>query len=164
MKEVSDSMERRKRLASHSMTNNNDARLALATASARLLSLHVNAWSMPTLSRELNRIWLMAVSTEADNNPQFKGVYEAWQAVERQIEHCSLSAAVNEKTEIEVAGEVMQRVRDCTVRAGVRAKVEKTGWWEQRGKEFLQKDLSHLNSKVAPLSSPGQLAARSVKP
>lgn len=158
-------MKQRTRLASHSATENTDRNsknqgFVLAAASARRLSIHLNAWPPPILIQELDRTWRIAVSTEADNNPQFRYFYEAWKTVVRQIEQCRLSEMANEKVDADLAEEVMRRVRNCMERAGVRDKVEKTGWWEQRGDETLEEDLRHLNFKLAPVCDPEQLTAR----
>lgn len=102
----------------------------------------------------------MAVSTEAENNPQLRHFYEAWNNVGRQMEQCRLLEMVNEKIDADLVEEVMRRVCDCKERAGVPDEVEKAGWWKQRGEGILGEDLRHLNSKLVPLCNREQLTAR----
>lgn len=162
MKEVSDSIDRHKQLTGEGIAiKDAEDELALAAASARLLSLHVNAWSRPQLLCELQRIWCQVVQAEAKQNPQFNSVIEAWQAATQNLECCRLEAKERSGIEEVEMGAVTRRVQDCRARAGVGPKAEKDGWWKQRNEGFLQQELTHINKKMAPLASPSHLASRS---
>lgn len=162
MKNVSDSIDRHKQLMGEGTTNKDiEDELALAAASARLLSLHVNAWSGPQLLLELQRIWLHVVQAEAKQNPQLNYAVKAWQAATQNLERFTLEAKDRGGIEKAEMGAVSRRVRDCQVRAGIGPKIEKDGWGKRRNEEFLEQELIHIMRQVAPLASPSYLASRS---
>lgn len=163
MKDVSDSIDRHKQLMGEGITTKDiEDELALAAASARLLSLHVNAWSGPQLLLELQRIWLHVVQAEAKQNPQLNHVVKAWQAATQNLERFTLEARERSDIEEVEIGVVTRRVRDCQVRAGIGPKIEKDGWWKRTNEEFLEQELTHIIKQVAPLASSSHLASRSV--
>lgn len=168
MKDASGAIERRKdllgRVEIDTSVRSNSPDLELAAASARRLSIHINAWPPPTLSRELNNTWFVAVTAEANVNPQFKAIVDKWRSVGKQLRQCLSSAREDEKTDARRVEGAMKRVRDCKVRAKIVAKGVKAGRWKRREEGFLRKELKHLESKIAPVSNPAQLAARSVAP
>lgn len=161
MKDVSESIDRSKKLPGRSNVSeavNDD--LALAAASARRLSLHVNAWTTQEIFLELERIWLKAVRAEAEVDPQFHHVVTEWEKASEA--HKSFSSALQKasivgKAEQDAAG---ARIRDCQVRAGIRPKAEKTGWWTKRHKHFLSEELRYIEGKFAVMARPSALAAR----
>lgn len=163
MKDVSDGIDRTKHLSClKNIGQKADSELALAAASARLLSLHVNAWSTPQLLSELDRIWLQAVRAEATEDPHFEHVVAAWKTACNNLERC-----VSASREASRAGEEKQnalgaRIRSCQIRAGIGPRVEKVGWWRQREEHVLWEELRHIQLKVVPQATASHLAARSV--
>lgn len=163
MADASDGIDQFKQLPGREKNRKEvDHELALAAASARRLSLHVNAWATPQLLHELERVWLQAVRAEAKVDPQYHHVVREWEAA------CeTLAAVISRAREASVGGEAEQdavaaRIRDCQLRAGVGPKAEKAGWWKRQQRRFLWNELRHIENKVAPLASPSHLAARSV--
>lgn len=163
MKDASDSIDHFKQLPGREKSSKEvDSELTLVAASARRLSLHVNAWPTPQLSRELERIWLQAVQAEAKVDPQYRHVVKEWKMACK-----SLASLVSTTQQASLAGEADQnavgtRIRDCQVRANIGPKAEKAGWWQQRQTRFLLKELRHIERKVAPQANPSTLAARLV--
>ena len=163
MKDVSDSIEHFKQLRGREIYSKEvDCELTLAAASAQRLSLHVNAWTVPQLSQELERIWLQAVRAEAKVDPQFQHLVAEW---ERACE--ALDTFISTTHAASIDGEAEQdavgtKIRDCQLRARIEPKAEKAGWWKQRQRRFLWDELRHIERKVAPIASPSRLASRSV--
>ncbi|CAM9763398.1 unnamed protein product, partial [Pylaiella littoralis] len=159
--DASDSIDHSKHLPGRGKNNKEiDSELTLAAASARRLSLHVNAWTTPQLSKELEGIWLQAVQAEAKADPQFRHVVKGWKMA------CeSLTNLASTTQQASIVGEadqdaVSNRIRDCQVRGKIVPKVEKAGWWKHRQMRFLMDELQHIERKVAPQASPSTLAAR----
>lgn len=163
MKDASDSIDHFKQLSGREKTSKEvDSELTLAAASARRLSLHVNAWPTPKLSQELERIWLQAVQAGAKVDPQYRHVVREWEMA------CeSLANLVSRTQQASTVGEADQdavgtRIRDCQFRAKIGPKAEKAGWWQQRQTRFLLEELRHIERKVAPQATPSTVAARLV--
>lgn len=163
MGDASDSIDHFKQLPGREKNKKEvDSELTLVAACARCLSLHVNAWTTAQLLRELERIWLQAVRAEAKADPQYQLIVAEWETARETLETVvskTREASVGREAELDAVG---ARVRDCQLRAGVGPKAEKAGWWKQRQRTFLSDELRHIESKVAPLASPSNLAARSV--
>lgn len=165
MKDVSDSIDHFKQLRGReNCTKEVDSELTLAAASAQRLSLHVNAWTMPQLSQELERIWLQAVRAEAKVDPQFQHLVTEWERASEALEKFISTthvASVDKEAEQDA---MATKIRDCQLRAGIEPKTEKAGWWKQRQRRFLWDELRHIERKVAPMASPSRLASRSAPP
>lgn len=163
MKDVSDGIDHFKQLRGredHDKEVNSE--LTLAAASAQRLSLHVNAWTTPQLSQEVERIWLQAVRAESKADPQFQRLVAEWDTACKALEELvSTARAASVDREVEQAA-LGAKIRDCQLRAGVEPKVEKAGWWKQRQRRFLREELMHIERKIAPIASPSRLAARFV--
>lgn len=163
MKDVSDGIEHFKQLQGReNYSKEVVSELTLAAASAQRLSLHVNAWTTPQLSQELERIWLQAVRAEARVDPQFQQLVAEWERACEALEKLvttTHAASVDGQAEQDAVG---AKILDCQRRAGIEPKVDKAGWWKQRQRRFLCEELRHIEQKVAPLASPSRLAARSV--
>lgn len=163
MKDVSDSIDQSKQLRGRELYSKEvDSELTLAGASAQRLSLHVNAWTTPQLSQELERIWLQVVRAVAKVDLQFQHLVNEWQKSCEALEELmstSHAASIDAEAEQDAVG---TKIRDCQLRAGIEPKAEKAGWWKQRQRCFLWDELWHIERKVAPLASPSRLAARSV--
>lgn len=163
MKETSDGMDRYKHLTGHGDTSKEvEGELALAAASARRISTHVNAWSTLQLALELERVWLQAVLTLAKDDAKFQHLVETWQEAREALGSCASAvcdAAFDEETRQDV---LTARIRDCQVRARVGPKAKKADWRKRRDESYLCEELRHLEYKMAPLASPSHLKARSV--
>lgn len=163
MKDASDGIDKFKQLSGRANTSKTvEQELTLASAAARRLALHVNAWTTAELLQELERIWLQAVRAEATIDPQFQHVVTEWETACAALSRLSRTAQKDS-----IAGQADRhaaatRIRDCQIRAGVSPKAEKAGWWKQRQMRFLREELRHIERKVAPLADPSRLAARSV--
>ncbi|CAM9102582.1 unnamed protein product [Scytosiphon promiscuus] len=161
MKDVSESIDRSKKLPGHGkLSKAVDDELALAAASARRLSLHLNAWTTQNISSELGRIWLQAVKAEAEADPHFHHVVTEWEEACEALKSfysAVQKASIARNAEQDAIG---ARIRDCQDRAGVRPKAEKAGWWKKRQKRFLAEELRHIETKIAPMARPSALAAR----
>lgn len=160
MKDVVDGICQRVQLPGNENTNKAaNKELALAATSARLLSLHVNAWTMPQLSRELERIWLQAVDSEAKNDPEFRYPVAAWKLACATLDSCVSTAHEEACIEQPKWDAAIRRAHDCRARMHVRPNAEKAGWWQEREGTFLSEELRHIERKIAPLASPSHLAA-----
>eukprot|EP00903_Cladosiphon_okamuranus_P006544 g6393.t1 len=102
-----------------------DSELTLASAAAQRLSLHVNAWTLPQLSQELERIWLQAVQAEAKINSQFQRLVTEWERAGEDLEEListAHAASADGEAEQDAVG---VKIRDCQLRAGIEPKAEK---------------------------------------
>lgn len=148
--------------SNHSTISNN---LNLAAAATRLLSVHVNAWSLTKISCELERIWLAAVRNEAKrNNPRLQRALEEWCAVDEQLNSCMTASANSKQKNIDADKDAVERVHECQTRIGeCRAEVKRRAERLQESRERnLREELRYLERKVAPLATPIKMAARSV--
>eukprot|EP00752_Nemacystus_decipiens_P003962 g3628.t1 len=161
MKDVSGSIDHIKRLRGReNYSKEVDSELTLAAASAQRLSLHVNAWTTPELSKELERIWLQAVRAEANIDPHFQHLVTEWERASEDLEKfISTTHAASVDGEAE-QNAMATKIRHCQLRAGIEPKAEKAGWWKQRQIVFLWDELRHIERKVAPVASRSRLAAR----
>lgn len=163
MKDASDSIDHFKQLPGRGKTSEEvDSELTLVSASARRLSLHVNAWPTPQLSQELERIWLQAVQAEAKVDPQFRQVVKEWEIACETLTNLTLTtqqASIDGEADQDA---VNNRIRDCQVRANIGPKVDKAGWKKQRQRHLLLEELQHIERKVATQVNPFTLAARLV--
>lgn len=160
MKSASDSIKRSKQLSGQ-IKMNNHSELALVSASMRLLSLHVNAWTVAQLLRELERIWLQAVGAQAKENQQFQYVLDEWETARKNVEVCVSTPGCAEGYDV-TEQEVVAKIRNCQIRAGIQPKNKKIGWWKKGQEQYLWEELWHIERKVAPLRNPSHLAARLV--
>lgn len=162
MKDASDGMDRYKHLTGHGEASKEvESELALAAASARRLSTHVNAWSTLQLTLELERVWLQAVHTVAKNDAKFQHLLEEWQEARQALGSCASAvgdAAFDEETQQAI---LAARIRDCQVRAGVGPKAKKADWRKRRDENYLSEELRHIERKIAPLATPSRLKSRS---
>lgn len=165
MKDASDSIDRYTHLAGHDGETSKEveSELALAAASARRLSTHVNAWSTLQLALELERIWLQTVLTVAKDDAKFQVVVEKWRESREALESCAEAAGDAAFIEEAEHHTVAAKIRDCQLRAGVGPKTKKPDWRRPWDEKQLCEELRHIERKLAPMESPAYLKARSVR-
>lgn len=159
MKDVTDSIERRKHLAGEeSRTQSTTKDIELVSASARLLALHVNSWSPRKLLCELDRIWLLAVGAEARRCSRLGEFFGLWKAAGEELD--AFPGAATETGKYDPLQAAADRVRDCEKRFRCRPEGHRCAPKELYREEMLQKELHYLDTKVSPGMDPSKAAAR----
>lgn len=159
MKDVNDCIERRKHLSGGAPTSGKTQRVIdLAAASARLVSIHVNAWTTHELSCALRRVWMVSVKAEAASNPRLAEILEAWEMKIKQLQSCiTMNAAAHRINDVTDAA---AKVRNCQARVGLLCEAWKSNLRKEKENERIFQELRHLHFKVVPMLDPAQAAAR----
>ncbi|CAM9497707.1 unnamed protein product, partial [Choristocarpus tenellus] len=121
---------------------------ALVAASVRILSLHLNAWSVKRLRLELDRVWTAAIMDEGKCNPSYRIQVEAWQEARKEFEHC-YSQAKDLATE---DGGGIRVIRDHV--CDLKARAEFSGMEKVSNGEdsTLESDLLRLEQRLSPIT------------